>query len=212
MSSPQPRECVSRIPAYVAGKPPQPREGLTTYKLSSNENPYPPLPGVLEAAARAAGQMNRYPDMGNTALYEALADKLAVPTDHLALATGSVALIYQLVQGFCDPGDEVVYAWRSFEAYPIAVPAAGATSVQVPVTADGRHDLDAMAAAVTDRTRIVLVCTPNNPTGPAVGHSELDRFVSRLPSDVVVVVDEAYREFVRRDDPVDALALYRRHP
>jgi histidinol-phosphate aminotransferase len=211
MTSPQPRECVSRIPAYVAGKPPQPREGLTTYKLSSNENPYPPLPGVLEAAAQAAAQMNRYPDMGNTALYEALSDKLAVPTDHLALATGSVALIYQLVQGFCEPGDEVVYAWRSFEAYPIAVTAAGATGVQVPVTADGRHDLDAMAAAITDRTRIVLVCTPNNPTGPAVTQSELDAFLAKVPSHVLVVVDEAYVEFVRMADPVDGLATVRAH-
>src|SRR3954470_6102827 len=211
MSSPQPRECVSRIPAYVAGKPPQPRQGLTTYKLSSNENPYPPLPGVLEAAAQAAGQMNRYPDMGNTALYEALADKLAVPTEHLALATGSVALIYQLVQGFCEPGDEVVYAWRSFEAYPIAVTAAGATGVQVPVTVDGRHDLDAMAAAITDRTRLVLVCTPNNPTGPAVTQTELDAFLAKVPSHVLVVVDEAYVEFVRMADPVDGLATDRRH-
>jgi len=202
---------VSRIPAYVAGKPPQPRAGLTTYKLSSNENPYPPLPGVLEAAARAAGQMNRYPDMGSTALYDALSDKLAVPTESLALATGSVALIYQLVQAYCEPGDEVVYAWRSFEAYPIAVTAAGATSVQVPVTADGRHDLDAMAAAITERTRIVLVCTPNNPTGPAVTQSELDAFLARVPSRVLVVVDEAYLEFVRMSDPVDGLATVRAH-
>ncbi|MBO0844339.1 MAG: histidinol-phosphate transaminase [Nocardioides sp.] len=211
MTSPQPRECVSRIPAYVAGKPPQPRAGLTTYKLSSNENPYPPLPGVLDAAARAAEQMNRYPDMGNTALYEALADRLGLPTDHLALATGSVALIYQLVQAFCEPGDEVLYAWRSFEAYPIAVTAAGATSVQVPVTADGRHDLDAMAAAITERTRIVLVCTPNNPTGPAVTQAELDTFLAQVPARVLVVVDEAYVEFVRMGDPVDGLATVRRH-
>ena len=175
MTSPQPRDCVSRIPAYVAGKPSAPRPGLTTYKLSSNENPYPPLPGVVEAAGAAAEQMNRYPDMGNTALYEALSDKLGVPTDHLTLATGSVALIYQLVQAFCDPGDEVVYAWRSFEAYPIAVTAAGARGVPVPVTGDGRHDLDAMAAAITDRTKIVLVCTPNNPTGPAVSQSRARR-------------------------------------
>src|SRR3954453_7167374 len=117
MPGPQPRACVSQIPAYVAGKPPQPRPGLTTYKLSSNENPYPPLPGVVEAASRAAEQMNRYPDMGNTALYEALADRLGVEAGRLALATGSVALVYQLLQAFCDPGDEVVYPWRSFEAY-----------------------------------------------------------------------------------------------
>jgi histidinol-phosphate aminotransferase len=202
---------VTRIPAYVAGKPSAPRPGLTTYKLSSNENPYPPLPGVVEAATAAAEQMNRYPDMGNTALYEVLSDKLGVPTDHLALATGSVALIYQLVQAFCDPGDEAVYAWRSFEAYPIAVTAAGARGVQVPVTADGRHDLDAMAAAITDRTKIVMVCTPNNPTGPSVTQAELDRFLAQVPDHVLVVVDEAYVEFVRMGDPVDGVATVRAH-
>jgi histidinol-phosphate aminotransferase len=209
MTSPQPRDCVSRIPAYVAGKPPAERPGLTTYKLSSNENPYPPLPGVVEAATAAAEQMNRYPDMGNTALYEALADKFGVPTDPLALATGSVALIYQLVQAFCDPGDEVVYAWRSFEAYPIAVTAAGGRGVQIPLTADGRHDLDAMAAAVTGRTKIVMVCTPNNPTGPSVSQSELDEFLEKIPAHVLVVVDEAYVEFVRMADPVDGVATVR---
>jgi histidinol-phosphate aminotransferase len=184
---------------------------MTTYKLSSNENPFPPLPGVLEAATRAAEQMNRYPDMGNSELYAALSDKLGVATDDVALATGSVALIYGLVQAFCEPGDEVVYAWRSFEAYPIGVTAAGARSVQVPVTPDGRHDLDAMAAAITDRTRIVLVCTPNNPTGPAVTQAELDGFLAKVPSRVLVVVDEAYVEFVRMNDPVDGIAAVRTH-
>lgn len=202
---------MSEIPAYVPGRPPTPRAGITTYKLSSNENPYPPLPGVVEAAARAAETMNRYPDMGNTALYAALCSAVGVPVDHLAVATGSVGLIYQLCHAFCDPGDEVVYAWRSFEAYPIATTTAAATSVRVPVLADGRHDLDSMAAAITDRTRVVIVCTPNNPTGPAVTQSELDAFLARVPSRVLVVVDEAYLEFVRMDDPVDGLATHRAH-
>src|SRR3954451_18289558 len=134
MESPQPRECIAQIPAYVAGTAPRPREGLTTYKLSSNENPYPPLPGVLEAAAEAAGRMNRYPDMGCTALYAALAARLGVAPENLAAGTGSVAVLYHLLQAFCGPGDEVVYAWRSFEAYPIAVAVPGAVSVQVPLT------------------------------------------------------------------------------
>ncbi len=211
MTTPEPRACVSQIPAYVAGKPPQPRAGLTTYKLSSNENPYPPLPGVLEAAAKAAEQMNRYPDMGNTALYAALSESLGVGPERLALATGSVALIYQLVQAYCEPGDEVVHAWRSFEAYPIAVTAAGASGVRVPVTVDGRHDLDAMASAITDRTRLVIVCTPNNPTGPSVTQSELDAFLAKVPAHVLVVVDEAYVEFVRMSDPVDGLATVAAH-
>ena len=210
--SPQVRRAVADIPAYVPGKPPAPREGVQTYKLSSNENPYPPLPGVLEEAVRAAGSMNRYPDMGCTALYGALSDHLGVPENNLAAGTGSVAVLYHLLQAFCESGDEVVYAWRSFEAYPIAVAVTGATSVQVPLGQGARHDLDAMAAAVTDRTKVVIVCTPNNPTGPAVGRAELAAFLDRVPSHVVVVVDEAYREFVRLEDPVDGVALYRDRP
>lgn len=210
-SRPRVRPAIADIPAYVAGKPPAPREGGTTYKLSSNENPYPPLPGVIEAATRAAESMNRYPDMGCTALYAALSDHLGVPTGHLAAGTGSVAVLYHLLQAFCESGDEVVYAWRSFEAYPIAVAVTGAASVRVPLTADARHDLDAMADAVTERTKVVIVCTPNNPTGPAVTRSELVAFLERVPPHVVVVVDEAYREFVRIHDPVDGVTLRRDH-
>ncbi|MGZ4442966.1 MAG: histidinol-phosphate transaminase [Nocardioidaceae bacterium] len=211
-SEPQVRSVVADIPAYVPGRPPAPRPGVTTYKLSSNENPYPPLPGVLDAAAAAAQVMNRYPDMGCTELYAALAAKFDVPVSHLAAGTGSVAVLYHLLQAFCEAGDEVVYAWRSFEAYPIAVAVTGATSVQVPLAAGARHDLDAMAAAITDRTKVVIVCTPNNPTGPAVGRAEFEAFLAKVPPHVVVVVDEAYREFVRIDDPVDAVDLYRDRP
>ena len=208
---PRPRETVAAIPAYVAGKPPAPRAGQQVYKLSSNENPYPPLPGVVEAVEAAAARMNRYPDMGNNELYDALADRLGVSREQLAAGTGSVAVLYHLLQAFCEPGDEVVYAWRSFEAYPIAVSATGAVSVQVPVTDDGRHDLEAMAARVTARTRAVIVCTPNNPTGPSVSDTDLREFVAQVPDDVLVVVDEAYREFVRSDDPIDGLALQAAH-
>ena len=207
--TPRPRDTVATIPAYVPGKPPAVRAGLETYKISSNENPYPPLPGVVEAVSRAAAQMNRYPDMGCVALYDALATRLRVAPEQLAAATGSVAVLYHLLQAYCDPGDEVVYAWRSFEAYPIAVAVTGAVSVQVPVTADARHDLDAMAAAIGERTRVVVLCSPNNPSGPALTDGEVRRFLERVPGDVLVVVDEAYREFVRLADPLDALALVR---
>lgn len=206
------RPAIADIPAYVPGKPPAPREGVKTFKLSSNENPYPPLPSVVAAASDAVAAMNRYPDMGCTGLYAAVSEHLGVPTDHLAAGTGSVAVLYHLLQAFCETGDEVVYAWRSFEAYPIAVAVTGASSVQVPLAPGGRHDLDAMLAAITDRTKVVIVCTPNNPTGPAVAHAELESFVDRVPSHVVVVVDEAYREFVRIDDPVDGVRLYRDRP
>jgi histidinol-phosphate aminotransferase len=207
--APRVRPAIAGIPAYVPGKPPAPRPGVQTYKLSSNENPYPPLPGVLEAATEAAASMNRYPDMACTALYAALAERVGVPTSHLAAGAGSVAVLYHLLQAFCEAGDEVVYAWRSFEAYPIAVAVTGARSVQVPLGEGARHDLDAMAEAITERTKVVIVCTPNNPTGPAVGRAELAAFLDRVPPHVVVVVDEAYREFVRVDDPVDAVDLYR---
>lgn len=209
---PRIRPAIADIPAYVPGKPPTPREGVQTYKLSSNENPYPPLPGVLEAASEAAAQMNRYPDMGCTGLYGALSEHLGVPADHLAAGTGSVAVLYHLLQAFCQDGDEVVYAWRSFEAYPIAVAVTGAVSVQVPLGEGETHDLDAMLAAITDRTKVVIVCTPNNPTGPAVGHADLEAFIDRVPPHVVVVVDEAYREFVRSEDPVDGVRLYDGRP
>jgi histidinol-phosphate aminotransferase len=213
--TPEVRPVIADIPAYVPGKPPAARDGITTYKLSSNENPYPPLPGVLEAAAAAAAVMNRYPDMACTALYKALSDRLGVPAEHLAAGTGSVAVLYHLLQAFCAAGDEVVYAWRSFEAYPIAVSVTGATSVQVPLAAGARHDLHAMAAAITERTKVVIVCSPNNPTGPAIGRQELEAFLDQVPTHVVVVVDEAYREFVRAGsdfDPVDAVDLYRDRP
>jgi histidinol-phosphate aminotransferase len=208
----EPLPHVRDIPQYVPGKPPVARPRLTTYKLSSNDNPYPPLPGVLATAQQAAEAMNRYPDMGCAALYDALAAKHGVHAEQLAAGTGSVALIYHLLSAYCGIGDEVVHAWRSFEAYPIAITAAGATGVKVPVTADGRHDLTAMAAAITERTRVVLLCTPNNPTGPALSHSEVAAFVASAPSDVLVVVDEAYIEFVRMEDQLDGLALLRDHP
>ena len=193
------------IPAYVPGRPPAPGAG-PTYKLSSNENPYPPLPGVIEAAKEAVGVMNRYPDMAATALYDGLADRLGVPVERLAAATGSVAVLYHLLQATCEAGDEVVYAWRSFEAYPIAVGMTGATSVRVPLAAGARHDLPAMLAAVTDRTRVLVVCSPNNPTGPSAGSAELTELLDAVPPRVVVVLDEAYREFVRTD-PCDGVEL-----
>jgi histidinol-phosphate aminotransferase len=201
------RAALDGLPAYVPGKPPTRADGGPTYKLSSNENPYPPLPGVLAAATEAAASMNRYPDLASTALLDALAGRFGVAPERIAVGTGSVGVLYHLLQAACEPGDEVVYAWRSFEAYPIAVTLAGATSVQVPVTADARHDLEAMAKAVTDRTKAVLVCTPNNPTGPAVRRDELVAFVDAVPEHVLVVVDEAYREFVRDPEVADALEL-----
>jgi histidinol-phosphate aminotransferase len=211
-SPPQPRAALADVPAYVPGKPPAARPGLATYKLSSNENPYPPLAGVLEAVADAARSMNRYPDMGNQALRDGLAAHLGVRAEQVAPATGSVAVLYHLLSAYCEPGDEVVHAWRSFEAYPIGIAVAGAVSVPVPLTATGEHDLDALADAITSRTKVVVLCTPNNPTGPALSHAVVADFLARVPGRVLVVLDEAYREFVRGADPLRALEVVAAHP
>ena len=170
------------------------------------------MPGVLEAAVAAAGAMNRYPDMFATGLVTAVAERLDVPESHLATGTGSVGVLQQIIQATVTEGDEVVYAWRSFEAYPIVVGISGARAIRVPLDEDARHDLRAMADAVTDRTRLVLVCSPNNPTGPVVRHDEMVAFLARLPADVVVVLDEAYCEFVRDPDAADGIRLYRERP
>lgn len=203
------RDVFDTIAVYKPGRPPEPRAGRATFKLSSNENPYPPLPGVTDVVAASAERMNRYPDMGAVHLYERLAERFGVPADNLAAATGSVAALYHLLQATCERGDEVVYAWRSFEAYPIAVQVTGATSVTVPLTGAAEHDLEAMLAAITDRTRVVIVCTPNNPTGPIVRRDALESFIQRVPPEVVIVVDEAYREFVRDPQVADGVDLYR---
>lgn len=206
------REVLAQLPVYKPGKPAVAPPGVTAYKLSSNENPYGPLPSVLKAIDEGAASINRYPDNSAAALTDRLALALGVPADCLAIGTGSVAVLGQVMLAACDAGDEVVFAWRSFENYPIATQLVGAKPVMVGLDERGRHRLDAMAAAVTDRTRVILVCTPNNPTGPAVHTDELERFLAKVPDDVVVVVDEAYVEFVRDPDAVRGLEVWRKHP
>ena len=211
-TTPRLRGALDALPSYRPGRPAASGAGATAYKISSNENPYPPLPGVLEAAVAAAGIMNRYPDMFATGLVSALAERFDVPESHVATGTGSVGVLQQIVQATTAEGDQVVYAWRSFEAYPIVVGISGAASIRVPLDAEARHDLTAMAAAITDRTRLVLVCSPNNPTGPVVRRAELAEFLDRVPADVLVVLDEAYCEFVRDPDAADGVAFYRDRP
>ncbi|MFH8729737.1 histidinol-phosphate transaminase [Streptomyces termitum] len=209
--SPKLRAELDGVPTYKPGKPAA-AGGPVAFKLSSNENPYPPLPGVLESALAAAGSFNRYPDMACTGLTAELAERFGVPVSHIATGTGSVGVAQQLLQATAGPGDEVIYAWRSFEAYPIITQISGATSVRVPLTDGEVHDLDAMAEAITDRTRLIFVCNPNNPTGTAVRRAELERFLDRVPSDVLVVLDEAYKEFVRDVEVPDGVELYRDRP
>ncbi|MCL2552613.1 MAG: histidinol-phosphate transaminase [Actinomycetia bacterium] len=216
MTTPKLRAELDGIPTYKPGRPPATEEDGApagpAFKLSSNENPYPPLPGVLEAATAAAGSFNRYPDMACAALTAELAERFGVPASHVATGTGSVGVAQQLLQATSGPGDEVIYAWRSFEAYPIITRISGAAAVQVPLDAEERHDLDAMADAVTDRTRLIFVCNPNNPTGTVVRRAALERFLDRVPSDVLVVLDEAYREFITDAEVPDGVDVYRDRP
>lgn len=208
MTIPRPRRALDGIPVYRAGQ----AASSDDHKLSSNENPYPPLPGVMERAAAELGRINRYPDAGMTGLYAALSARFDLSPDHFAAGTGSVSVLFSLLTAHLEPGDEIVYPWRSFEAYPIAADLTGATTVRVPLRPDATHDLDAMAAAVTERTKVVLVCTPNNPTGPVVTADALRAFLAAVPSHVLVVVDEAYVEFVRDPQAASGLAALAEHP
>ncbi len=211
-----PRPAVGRLPQYVAGKPPVAVPGLESFKLSSNENPLGPVPPVQEVIRQATG-VHRYPDPGSTLLRNTLSDFLDVPAEDIVTGAGSLGALNQILAAFAgqnDDGgqDEVVYAWRSFEAYPICVGLAGAKSVQVPVRSDGTHDLAAMAAAVTINTRVILLCTPNNPTGPALRSQDVHDFLRAVPPHIVVVIDEAYQEFVRMEGAVDGVKLYCEFP
>lgn len=206
------RDALAAVPDYVPGKPASATSGLTAYKVSSNENPYPPLPSVLRVVEKAAADLNRYPDMANRELIDALAAFVGVDPARIVVGAGSSGVLTQIVTALCEAGDEVVYAWRSFEMYPIVTGLAGARGVAVGLDADHRHRLDAMAAAVTELTKLVLICSPNNPTGPVVHDRELRLFLARVPSSVCVVIDEAYAEFVRDPDAPDAPALLEEHP
>ena len=217
------RPVFDTLPSYAAGKPPAPVEGLTRYKLSSNENPLGPVPAVARVLAEFDA-VHRYPDPLSTALRTALAEQLGVDAEDIVTGAGSLGALNQIIKTFAgveaDGGqNEVIYAWRSFEAYPILVGIMGARSVQVPNLPDGSHDLDAMAAAITDRTRLILVCTPNNPTGPAVTESQIRSFLAKVPATVPVVIDEAYFEFCAassipegEEPPLNGLDICRDYP
>lgn len=217
------RPVFDTLPSYAAGKPPAPVEGLTRYKLSSNENPLGPVPEVARVLAEFDA-VHRYPDPLSTALRTALAGQLGVDAEDIVTGAGSLGALNQIIKTFAGVNadgvqDEVIYAWRSFEAYPILVGIMGARSVQVPNLPNGAHDLDAMAAAVTDRTRLILVCTPNNPTGPAVTESQIRSFLAKVPATVPVVIDEAYFEFCAassipegEEPPLNGLDIYRDYP
>jgi histidinol-phosphate aminotransferase len=208
--SPRFRPILDQFAPYKPGKPPS-VSGGRAFKLSSNESPFGPLPSVLKVIAEAAGNINRYPDNGAAELTQAIAERFRVPPEHVAVGCGSVGVAQQLLEAVGDPGAEVVYAWRSFEAYPYLSDLAGVASVRVPLREEA-HDLGAMAEAITSRTRLVFVCNPNNPTGTVVHRTELENFLDRVPEDCLVVLDEAYTQYVTHADVPDGLDLYRDRP
>ncbi|AGP31812.1 aromatic amino acid aminotransferase [Corynebacterium terpenotabidum Y-11] len=181
---------------------------------------------MVEASARALAGTNRYPDASGVALrttiaqWHGLDSSLPLTLDNVAVGTGSSALIQQAVLACCRGGDgvdgstpdEVIYPWRSFEAYPIFAMVAGAKAVEIPLDAELRNDLGAMAAAVTERTRLIIVCNPNNPTSTTVTRTELEIFLDSVPDHVHVLLDEAYFEYVRNEKSPDGLSLLDRYP
>ncbi|GLY22315.1 histidinol-phosphate transaminase [Micromonospora sp. NBRC 101691] len=178
-------------------------------QLANNEVPDGPLPGAARALAEATTGVHRYPDPAAARLVDRLADQLGAAAGRVVVGDGSVSLCQQVLQALCGPGDEVVAGSPSFELYPVLSRAAGA--VPRPVALTGGHvlDLDGMAAAVTPATRVVFLCNPNNPTGTTVDRDDLDRFLDRVPDRVLVVLDEAYRDFVDDRAVPDGVGLAR---
>lgn len=199
---------VDGLPAYVPGAS---GGSPGIFKLSSNEVPDPPAPAVITAIADAGADANRYPEMFGDTLVAALAGHHGLEKENILIGNGSVSLLELIIRSVAGAGEEVVYSWRSFEAYPILVQVTGAESVQVPNTPSGEHDLPAMARAVTERTKAVIVCTPNNPTGAALSHAQVAEFLAQIPPHVLVLLDEAYVHFDRSAEAVDSFALLREY-
>ncbi len=207
----RPRRVVADLPAYRPGKGAAQAEaehGITNaIKLASNENPAPPLDPILRAVTAASTGLNRYADHRATAVRAALAAKLGVDPSMVTVGSGSAGILQQLAFGYIDPGDPVVFPWRSFEVYPVFTQLMNGTAVQVPLAADLGFDIDALTDAVTDATKLVFLATPNNPTGVATTTADLRRLLDRVSNGTIVCIDEAYREFVDPGfgDPVSEL-------
>jgi histidinol-phosphate aminotransferase len=204
----RPRPAFADLRPYEPGKPAaQVRRELgldRIVKLASNEGPYGPFPAALEAIGRAATQLNRYPERGGE-LAERLAERHATTPDRIAIGNGADAIVGLLSMAYLDPGDEALMGWPSFPSYRLDAVKQAATPVTVPLR-DGSYDLEAMAERIGPRTKIAYVCNPNNPTGGMVGRAALRAFLDRVPDDVLVVVDEAYHEYVTDPDYPDAIA------
>ncbi len=201
---------VSRIPVYPAADG-YASEGPIA-KLASNESPYPPIPEVVEAAAKAMAGANRYPDPTSAALRRKLADRHGVPAGRIAVGNGSCDILLAAGDALLEPGAELVYAWPSFSVYPHLAAASGARAIEVPVDGAHRHDLEAMRKEITVATRLAIVCNPNNPTSTALPLDEITAFIADVPRHVCVILDEAYVEFSLLQDPEDSVELLAKHP
>lgn len=205
---------IASLVPYSPGKPIEELEcelGIAhAIKLASNENPRGPSPKALAVLSAAATNLHRYPDGGAFRLRGKLAERWKVTADHVILGNGSDEILGFLARAFLSPGDEAVMADQTFVIYKMEVTAAHGVPVVVPVK-DWRHDLPAMADAVTSRTRLLFVCNPNNPTGTMVTRAEVDALMARLPESVIVVFDEAYYEYVRSREFPDSLSLVKQN-
>jgi len=206
---------VQGLRPYEAGKPIEALErelGLSDIiKLASNENPLGPSPVALQAVQAALAASARYPDSNGFRLKAALQRYYGLAPAQLTLGNGSNDLLEQIARTFLQPGDEVIFSQYAFAAYPILTQACGARAVVTPARAYG-HDLQAMAAAVTERTRLIFIANPNNPTGTALERAPLSAFLAALPEHLIVVLDEAYTEYVETDAIPDGLELLPRFP
>ncbi len=207
-------ERLSSIPGYTPGVPKgQTAEdvaGSDLAQLASNESPHPPLPQIVEAIAEAATSMNRYPDPDATRLRGRLAELHGVVPESIAVSNGSCEILLAAGDAMLEPGATVVYSWPAFSIYPNLAAMAGAEEIRVPLGEGELHDLEAMLAAITPETRLLMVCNPNNPTGTYLPLSEVERFLERVPPEVTVILDEAYIEFQQVDDPADSVRLVER--
>jgi histidinol-phosphate aminotransferase len=206
------REALSSIKPYIPGKPiteVQREYGLKKIiKLASNENPLGPSPFAVEAAGQAIAETHRYPDPGGYYLREKISSSLAVKMEEVVLGNGSVEIVEQITEAYLDPGDEAIVGHPAFFKYDVAIRIMGGRVVNVPLR-DWVFDLEAIKEAVTPRTRLIFIPNPNNPTGTMVTADEVKGFVSDLPEGVVVVFDEAYYEYIEREDYPNTLEYVR---
>ena len=206
------RSHLASTPAYRPGKTPAATAGKKAYKLSSNEHHLAPLPAVLEAAEKGVQTPASYADPGVFALTDQLAGHLGVDAEQIVFGAGASEVLSAFVAITGEPGTDIIYPWPSFEMYAQLTSLSGANAVAVPLTANLDHDLPAMLAAISDTTRLILLCSPNNPTGASLSQAQLVEFLDQVPDDIIVVLDEAYREFNTDPDAADSLSLLPAYP